>query len=53
MTHPHPSSPTCQGRFLRILYMDGLEIQLHSGQSKDGLRFMVVAGGAAETAQQA
>lgn len=32
--------------------MDGLEIQLHSGKGKDGLRFVVVIGGAAEAAQQ-
>lgn len=32
--------------------MDGFEVQLHSGKSEDGLRFMVVAGGAAEAAQQ-
>lgn len=32
--------------------MDGLEVQLHSGKSKDCLRFVVVAGGAAEAAQQ-
>lgn len=33
--------------------MDGLKVQLHSGKSEDGLRFMVVVGGAAEAAQQA
>lgn len=33
--------------------MDGLEVQLHSGKSKDGLCFMVVAGGTAEAAEQA
>ena len=33
--------------------MDGLEVQLHPGQGEDGLRLVVVAGGAAEAAQQA
>lgn len=32
--------------------MDGFEVQLHSGKSKDCLCFVVVAGGAAEAAQQ-
>lgn len=32
--------------------MDGFEIQLHSGKSKDGLCFVVVTGGATEAAQQ-
>lgn len=32
--------------------MDGFKVQLHPGKGKDGLRFMVVAGGAAEAAQQ-
>lgn len=40
---------TCQTRFIWILYVDGLKVQLHSGKGKDGLRFMVVA---AEAAQQ-
>jgi len=31
----------------------GLEVQLHPGKSEDGLRLVVVAGGAAEAAQQA
>ena len=32
--------------------MNGLEVQLHSGKCKDGLCFMVVAGGTTEAAQQ-
>lgn len=33
--------------------MDGLEVQLHPGEGENGLRLVVVAGGAAEAAQQA
>lgn len=32
--------------------MDGLKVQLHSGKGEDGLRLVVVTGGAAEAAQQ-
>lgn len=32
--------------------MDGLEVQLHPGEREDGLRLVVVGGGAAEAAQQ-
>lgn len=45
--------PTCQRRLIGVLHVDGFKVQLHSGKGKDGLRFMVVAGGAAEAAQQA
>lgn len=33
--------------------MDRLEVQLHPGKGEDGLRLVVVAGGASEAAQQA
>lgn len=45
--------PTCQRGLVGILHVDGLEVQLHSGEGEDGLRLVVVAGGAAEAAQQA
>lgn len=32
--------------------MDGLEVQLHPGKGEDGLRLVVVAGGATEAAEQ-
>lgn len=39
---------TTERRFLWFLYMDGFELELHFGKGKDGLGFMVVAGGASE-----
>ena len=33
--------------------MDGLEVELHPGQSEDGLCLVVVARGTAEAAEQA
>lgn len=43
---------TTERRFFWILYMDGFKLQLHFGKGKDGLSFVVVAGGASEATQK-
>lgn len=52
LSHTH-AGLTRQRRLFWLLHVDGLEVQLHSGKGEDSLGLVVVAGGAAEAAQQA